>query len=131
MSVHAAYFFAGIVVGAVIGLEVTLAFFLGRDRVAGEGFSAELIPDGSGIHLCGCLQSNVARYLIEYGPNVVSGPMCLNCARAEFVAWCLNSRPQSAKEIAAHRRSLLAEDEGELLAIEHHPDPIPPKRVQP
>jgi hypothetical protein len=138
MSVlHIAYFVAGIVVGAVIMsfAPSTGVFVLGRDRVAGgEAFSAELIPDGSGIRFCGCLHGNIARYLIEHGPNV-GGPMCLNCARAEFVAWCLQ---QCDKRLTRHAEDL------DLVAVELNPDPnpdvmvfgtaqlpLPAKRVQP
>src|ERR1039458_6893284 len=76
--------------------------------------------DGSIFMLsCACLQGNVARYLIEYGPNI-DGPMCLNCARAEFVAWCLQ---QCDKRLAKH-----AED-GQLQLT--HPPPPQTKQVQP
>jgi hypothetical protein len=80
-------------------------------------FLTELIPDDGRVLFCACLQGNVARYLIEYGLDNdpcfqnVGGPMCLNCARAEFVAWCLSSRPLAARDNAEHRRLLSADDE--------------------
>ena len=88
-----------------------------------DAFVAQLIPDDGRALFCACLQGRIARYLIEYGPNV-GGPMCLNCARAEFVAWCLQ---QCDKRLTRHAEEI------DHLALEYNPDPPPPqkKQVQP
>jgi hypothetical protein len=122
MNMHHVALIASLVALGMLLVFNAWAFWRQRSPAKpSDAFVAQLIPDDGSIFMlsCACLQGNVAHYLIEYGPNI-GGPMCLNCARAEFVAWCLR---QCNKRLAKH-----AKDGQPQLT---HPPPPQTKQVQP
>jgi hypothetical protein len=70
-----------------------------RERAfAGEVFLAEATYSEGSVQLCGCLEGIPVGYVVTCGdkfPGVEGregGLLCINCARAEFRAWCLRQR---------------------------------------
>ena len=62
-----------------------------RLALAGEVFLAEAISSNGSVEFCGCLQGIPVGYVVTCGP-LAGGVVCLNCARAEFLNWCLRQR---------------------------------------
>ena len=57
----------------------------------GEVFLAEAITSDGSAQFCGCLQGMAVGYVVNCGA-LAGGVVCLNCARAEFLNWCLRQR---------------------------------------
>jgi hypothetical protein len=101
---HVVWVIGTVAAGAGAGSAIALSIFVlwggyhhsGDDgelerALAGEVFLAEAITSDGSVEFCGCLQGIPVGYVVTCGASD-GGVVCLNCARAEFLSWCLRQR---------------------------------------